>query len=368
MAYDIVQRQFDLERYINKYGLPVLENWKVALTCGLIGLFFSVALTLFIKPEYVSQATILVEEPRSAVRTDVNKRLVPTVAEGSYVLAENEKLKSDTFTAEVLKILPAELKKDLQHPMDFASQIKEGLKGLVQFFIGENGLKKIKKFFGRATESDDFILERSLLAELDERVSISSKSNRAMLWITARTFNQDLAPVLVKTYIDVWTALNLNENKQGIKAEKEFAEEQKRESYLKFKEAENALISFKTRYEIPTELKIAPDIKIQMEMEQLQANLKIAKERFDTMDKLFLEISQKESGIVNNIRILNPPKIPLKPSQRISSKLVVMGGLGGLMLGVFFTLSLDYLKGTIRDESDISEIIKLPIIGRIPKL
>jgi hypothetical protein len=53
------------------------------------------------------------------------------------------------------------------------------------------------------------------LQELEKRVGIRVNSNIAMIWITGATLEKNLAPILVKSYLDVLLAMNLEENKEG---------------------------------------------------------------------------------------------------------------------------------------------------------
>ncbi|RJR33958.1 MAG: hypothetical protein C4576_27135 [Desulfobacteraceae bacterium] len=363
------QNTLDLDFYLSRYVVPVLE-WKWVLIILTVGFFcISFVVSLFIKPEFTSMATILVEEPRSNISVNVSKDVAPRKAEGAYVVAETEKIMSDSFAEEVLNIMPVELKADLEIPLSIGPQLVEGIKELIKNIFGKSAVDLFKKMLGReSTPATEYLRKRALLTEARQRVSVTSNAGRATIWITGRTLKKELAPVLVKSYIDVWTAVNLEESKKGIRAEREFSQAQREEANQKFLEAERDLIEFKKKYEIPTAVKIAPDITIQLEMQRLQSRIEAAKDRFDLMDRVFLETRRKEEGIVGNIKILNPPAIPLNPSKSSGNKIILFGTLIGPMLGLLLILGVDYLRGSIRHESEITSAVNIPIIGTIPKV
>jgi len=105
-------RQFDFSFYVSKYVIPVLERKWIVLLCLFLAILLVILISSFTRPEYISQATLLIEEPRSEISKIKQDSVAPRRAETSYVVAEEEKLRSSSFAAEVLKILPDKAKDD----------------------------------------------------------------------------------------------------------------------------------------------------------------------------------------------------------------------------------------------------------------
>jgi uncharacterized protein involved in exopolysaccharide biosynthesis len=359
---------FSLEYYLLKYLAPVLEKKKFILISIALGFMLSFPLLFFIRPEYLSQATVLVEEPRANVLSKVSKNLAVRKADGAYIMAEAEKLRSDAFAREVLKILPEEMKNELKYHLDFKSQLTEGITDATKNVFGKTAVTALKKFLGRNIEEVNINDEIALIAEIQNRISVRSKASRAMIWITGSTLKKEMATLLVQSYLEVWKALNLKDNKEVISKERKIIEIQRRESLTQLKKAEKELIAFKKKYEIPSELRFTPDVSIQLEMDRLYSRLTTAKERFDTTDKIYLDIMRKESSIIINVRIINEPNIPIYPSKNIGSKIVTMGIFFGLSLGLTLVLAIDFIRGTIRHETDLTSVTDIPVLGVLPKL
>ncbi|MBF0117562.1 MAG: hypothetical protein HQK79_01910 [Desulfobacterales bacterium] len=367
---DIVnEKQISIDFYISKYFFPLFEKKNILISFAVITFSISFGVSLFINSEYESQATLIVEEPRSTITSNVDKEVGVKNAETNYVIAETEKLKGDTFAEEVLKLLPDELKEDLKINLKVSSQIIEGFKDIIKKILGEKAFKALKSFMGKKIDPQtEFMQNELLISEMKRRVNINSKASRAMVWISAVTLKKETAPILVKSYIDVWMAINIEENKKGIRNELEIAEKQRTDSNQQLLKAEDELIEFKKRYEIPADIKSIPDTSIQLEMERLQSKLNFAKDRFVFMDKIYLETRRKESGVIGNIRVINPPIIPMKPLINAGFTIVMTGCMIGIMFGIGIVLVLDFIKGTIRHENDIISTVNLQVIGQIPKI
>ncbi|MBN1276182.1 MAG: hypothetical protein JXA35_01730 [Deltaproteobacteria bacterium] len=346
-------KQFDVSFYISKFVIPLIERKWIILFFFLLSVIMAIIVLLFARPEYVSQATLLIEEPRSEISKAKQDSVAPRRAEMSYVAAEAEKLKGSSFAAEVLKILPDRAREDLMTRMGIVSQITEDFKERI----------------GLQAKSKSPLLTRwKVLTEIRNRVQITSNDRSALIWITASSFDQEMAPVLAQSYIDVCLALNLEENKKGISSEKAFAEKQQEDAFRKYQDAEQEIVDFKRRFDIPGDFDEARDVEIHLQLERLKSRLAMAKERFDYMNKIYFDNQMKEAGIVGNIRVIDPPAFPADPSRKAEARLIIMLIMGGLVLGIGTALLLDYVKGPIRHEIDITDAGLIPVIGHIPKV
>jgi len=346
-------RQFDMSFYVSKFMVPLIEGKWIVFIFFFLAVFMSIIVMLLARPEYVSKATLLIEGPRSEISKVKTDSMAPMRPDTSYVVAEEEKLKSSSFAAEVLKILPDKAREDLKTKLDIISQIK----------------MKLNDRFGLEIEGASPLMERwKLLAEIRNRVKITSNTSSALIWIDASSFNPEIASVLAQSYIDVCLALNLEENKKVISNEKEFAEKQQEEAFKRFQDAEQAVVDFKRRFDIPGDLEEARDVEIQLQLERLKSRLSMAKERFDFMNKIYFNNQMKEAGIVGNIKVIDPAAFPVNASRKAEARLVIILIMGGLIVGIGIVLLREYIKGSIRHEVDIKDTISLPVIGHIPKV
>ncbi|MFO7987270.1 MAG: hypothetical protein R6U38_15535 [Desulfatiglandaceae bacterium] len=337
------------------------------------GAVISFGLSSFIKPEFYSIASLLVQEPRSKISSDATKNpMVPRTADQTYVLSEAESLKSAPFVTEVLRILPEKAKKDLDINLDPYDQVITGLKNSVKKWVGQK--EESGSHTPEREKADSAVFadrEKSRTGRLESRVIIKSKSKNAMIWITARSVDPSVAPMIVKSYISVWMAKNLEENKRAIRVEKKFALEQRNTARRHLKEAAKALMDFREHYEIPSYLTPEQglgDMELQSEFERLQSEVTETKERFEYLDRIFLKLQMEEAGIAETIKVLDAPTSPGSPSRTKKQEILLMGIVGALGLGIGIALGLDFLKSPIRHEKDITGAVDIPILGHIPKI
>lgn len=82
------------------------------------------------------------------------------------------------------------------------------------------------------------------------------------------------------------------------------------------------------------------------------------------VQSLKTELSGQLQG--NNVRIIDPPKIPSVPVRPRKALALVFGLLGGIILGVFTALIIEMLDQTVRTHDDIERKLGLPFLGLIP--
>lgn len=363
-------KQLDIEFYISKFGMPLLEKKWIILAFLVLGVFISLLTASFIRPQYISEASVQINEPASEFSGLRDDRITPKRAGMAHVKAIEEKLKSKSFAQEVIRILPEELKKDLQSPLDLRSQIMFGYTSLIRDLLGEKWKNRIKGLLGREEVAlPPGVEEDALIRELETRVGIRANLNISMIWITGATLERNMAPILVKSYLDVLTAVSLEENKASILAEIDFLQNQREGTRRTLREAERELADFRRTYQIPPEvIKSSLDQELQLRMDLLRSNLDNAKERLNRLERELINAGMREAGVKESIAVLSAPMIPLRPTKSAKAKVMLAGVIGALAAGMGIVLLFEQLRGTIRYESDITESIRVPILGQLPRL
>ncbi len=101
----------------------------------------------------------------------------------------------------------------------------------------------------------------------------------------------------------------------------------------------------------------------------IQAIIKMRKEQIqDATDKIVQSLKIDLSGQLkgNNIRLVDaaiPPLEPIKPRKGINMLLAVVGGL---VLGIFVTLLVNFIDQTVHTQQDLEEKTGLPFLGIVP--
>lgn len=348
------QPQLDITLYLAKYLTPVLERKWVVLTCTLLALIAAGSISFLVPPQYRTSASILVEQPRSmvAVRGEEGVVVPPGAREG-YTYSEAEKLRSSLFAAEVFKTLPENVRNDLRYSTDVGPVLRS----------------RIKQILGLARNAEAQIFQGpQLLFEMTRRMDVQVKPRASIIEISALSLDRDVAPVIISRYIDVWLAENLRENQREVRAQRAFVFEERNRSFQAFREAEQALTGFRNRHELPADIEVLRDARLQLELNELKRNLSEAKSRFEDMERRYLEARVKEAGVVGNIKVLDTPSSVTPIVRPLIRRILYIGMLLGLALGVGLALLPEFIRSPIRHESDITSAVGYPVLGHIPKL
>jgi uncharacterized protein involved in exopolysaccharide biosynthesis len=350
--------QFDPQFIIAKYLSPVLEYKWIVLICTLLGLAISLPISFVIQPEYSSIATTQLETPRAQMISKVTEEITSRTGDKNYITAAIERMHSAAFRTEVLKVLPKQLQNDLETPLGVIGQLKKKASPYIR--------KILKKEPLNSTEQATITPER--LNKLSKRIKIQGKPSKGIIQITGTTFAQEMATILVQSYIDIWVALNMETNKSLIRHELGFTKSQKDEYFKQLKNSEKELRLFKQKFEIPPALSSVTDMELQSQLDVLQNKVINAKERYKRIDDIYLDLVRKEKAVVNNIKVINPPQAPLKPSKNLQFTIVLIGLLLGAAAGIAPILAWDYYRGNIRHKNDVASAVNIPIIGKLPTI
>ncbi len=346
--------QLDLSLYLSKYLTPVLERKWVVLICIVLGFLAAAALSFLVPPQYRSRASVLVEQPRTMISMGKGEDSVaPPGAREGYIHSEAEKLRSSLFAAEVLKTLPAQARNDLRASADLVPQLKS----------------RIKRLLGLSSEADPPAFQgKNLLSEMTRRMEVQVKPRAAIIEVSALTLDKDVAPILVNRYLDVWKAENIRENKKEVNAQRAFVFEERNKAFQQYKEAEQALVAFRRKHELPADIEALRDGILQLELNGLKNDLSEAQSRLELMEKRYLDSRVKEAGVVGNIKVLDTPSTVTPIVKPLIQRMFFLGTLFGVLLGVGLALLPEFFRSPIRHESDIMASVGYPVLGHIPKL
>ncbi len=368
MGDDAEKTKLDIAKYFFKYIVPILEHKWLILILFLTTFLIALPLGFLIKPTYISEGMLQLFRPYSQV-SPTGDKIEPLPAPPAYVIKEVELLQSNSFVGEVLTTLSDDAKADLENPLSPPSQIINRIVKEVKQKVGEHRINKIKRFLGRDIRppTEDMI-RKNQIQQIKERVSIRKQTRTAMVWITANSFENEVASALVNSYVDIWRASNNEDNKKEINNKITFLRERRRKAFQDFRTQKDELIKFKKKNEIPAEVKLISNMDIQLKLEQLDSNLLMAKERFLMLEHKLIETQLTAEGIVENVKILNPPETPIQPSKNKTRIFQLALALSGLLVGIGIVLGVDILKSLIRDESDITDAVGLPVLARLPEM
>ena len=351
-------QQVDPQFYIAKYLTPVLQRKWIVIISTLIGLSVAVPVSLLVKPQYSSTAITQVETPRAEMISEVTEEITLQTGSQAHITAAVERMNSSAFRTEVLKVIPKRLQEDLVIPLSVTGQIKEKLIPII---------KKILKV-ELTPSSDQSATTPERLIALSKRIVITGDYRKGTVQIVGTTFDREMATVLVKSYIDVWVAMNMEANKSLIRHELAFTKTQREEYYSQLKNSENELRLFKQKFEIPPALTSVTDMELQSQLDVLQNAVASSSERYKRIEDIFIELSRKEKAVVNNIKVINPPQIPLVPSKNMRIQILLMGLFLGAAAGIAPILAWDSYRGNIRHKKDVYSAVDILIIGKLPTI
>ncbi len=360
--------EIDLATLASSYLAPLRERKALIITIVFFSFSIAFSLSMFASHEYVSRATVTVEEPKYNIQSKKEESMVAKQAADEYVLAQVEKLKSRTFADKVLKVLPEQAVNDLSAHSDLVSQIITGVVQSLRAWSGEELFQQIKYLLRKKTDPQSTSTEREqLLRNLMEKVSVSSKSKVGVVQITAKSVNKECAVILATKFMEVWFAENLEENRKDVRAAKDFTEGLKSKARQEFLDAEAKLIAYKQKYDIPGDPRVILDGVTQTELDSLRSGMEMAKEHFQVMDRISVETGVKEASVMNNIRMIDAASLPVSPLENVRNRIRMIGLFGGLLVGVGLVLLHELIAGPIRNEMDILKTVQTPIIGSLPK-
>lgn len=75
-----------------------------------------------------------------------------------------------------------------------------------------------------------------------------------------------------------------------------------------------------------------------------------------------------EAQLVSTIRIIGRAEVPVEPAEPSPAAILVIGGVMGLVLALGVILALEAIDQSLRSATEAEELLKLPVLGVLPKL
>lgn len=106
----------------------------------------------------------------------------------------------------------------------------------------------------------------------------------------------------------------------------------------------------------------------ELELVRLERKRWVSEELYTLLLKKKSEARIQSASEIGSMEIVDPavtPDKPVKPRKKLNG---VLGLIGGLISGVGLAFLTEYLDKTIKTEEEVKELLKLPVLGVIPKL
>ena len=162
-------------------------------------------------------------------------------------------------------------------------------------------------------------------------------------WLEAQAQLQDLKQTLNRTLIN-----SANLVMQSYQAAK--ATEDKLEGELK--DQENAALELN---------KIAIPYNVLTREEESDQTM------YEAVLRRMKETNVKQNVEENNIRLIEDPLVPVSPSKPSKLKILAFAVLGGLILSCGTVFALDMANTSMRNVSQVEELLRLPVLTSIPR-
>ncbi|MCI5166107.1 MAG: hypothetical protein D3903_08410 [Candidatus Electrothrix sp. GM3_4] len=370
MSSNIPQNQdtgFDPQYFIVKYLIPVLEHKWFVIFCIIVFLTITVSLSLLVKPEYSSSATVQLKKLETKSQKDdpgIGRVDIGQVVDDTPIFdTAIAIMQSSTFRTKIVGSFDDHLKTELELPLAPPGQIIDSLSFLI---------KKILKLERNLSTNEKLKLENKekqiQLSRLSGRINLRSSPKTGTMKITSRAFEPKIASLLVDRYIAQWTEENINYIKKTIQDRLDVAHTQLKKDQAFLEEAVQKDLAYRKGIDIPIDRMIVPDPNMQIELNRLHLAITKATENTDNVNIVVQSLVRLSKSVRDNTIILDPSRVPFAPSADSRLIIVFLGLIMGVVSGVVPILALEFYHGYIRHEKDILLAVDIPIIGKLPNI
>jgi len=127
-----------------------------------------------------------------------------------------------------------------------------------------------------------------------------------------------------------------------------------------------------TEDKLRTELKDQEDAMLELNKIAIPYNVLVREEDadralYEAVLKRMKETNVKENVEENNIRLIDEPMVPVRPSKPSKLKILAFAVLGGLVVACGTVLAIDMANTSIRNVNQVEELLGLPVLTSIPR-
>jgi succinoglycan biosynthesis transport protein ExoP len=134
--------------------------------------------------------------------------------------------------------------------------------------------------------------------------------------------------------------------------------------------AEQALMKHKEKIILKTisdfEMEAMEINKSELRYGILKRNLELNRELYDTIMSKLKEANITADVDVSNVRLMEKALLPMSPVGPNKKRNLILGIFLGLVMGLGFSFSLEYLDRTLHTEDDVQNYLHLPVLSVIP--
>ncbi|MFO1499092.1 MAG: polysaccharide biosynthesis tyrosine autokinase [Verrucomicrobiota bacterium] len=113
----------------------------------------------------------------------------------------------------------------------------------------------------------------------------------------------------------------------------------------------------------------------QLKVASLRIEYDVLKREAEAADVLYKAVlaKMKESDItshnkINNIRVVDPARVPIRPIKPRIVLTIFLGLIGGLGIAIGLAFFVNYLDDSIKSQDDVETYLRLPFLGYVPNI
>lgn len=99
---------------------------------------------------------------------------------------------------------------------------------------------------------------------------------------------------------------------------------------------------------------------------KLTRELTLAQEIYVMLSKKLEEARVAEASISNEVQLIDEPSLPVVPTEPKATRIIPLAFVVGFVLACLVVVSKELFNSTIRSVEDVRELLKLPVLGKIP--
>jgi uncharacterized protein involved in exopolysaccharide biosynthesis len=349
------EEEISLQDYIRVLRKRKWTIFTVVITALLIVLIAN----FFMSPVYKATTTILISQSGAQQAIFGGVKGNPIFGGVDEVETQIEILKSYSIAKGAAERLPADIfEKARSENIEKKKENYRWLTNILGKLGSKNFVDSILGVNNHDHSNEDELSLEDTIKQIRGSVTVNSVRDTNIIEISSKNNNPKLAAEIANTIAAVFADKSLIMNRSRASEVKKFIEGQLLEKEKELTEEEEKL-----QYE--KRLEKLPDKELRLA--HLERDIRV----FENIYILLLEKHQEarinEVMELGDIRIIDnalAPEAPIKPNKKLN---LAIGGILGLMLGVMLVFFMEYIDNTIKNTEDVERILKLPILGVIPK-